>query len=139
MKKNKMTRGRRLGVCGLAACVALAMGFGFFGSEPGSVEAKDATQKKIEKTYPELVKSSEDSHTLSKDETAYEIMDADGNTKEIQVSEWLKNGTDAGTIKDVSELKDIMHCQILDHCRVKTISFTDGDRNPEFGVLILAG
>ncbi|MDD5987618.1 MAG: hypothetical protein PUC26_07380 [Eubacteriales bacterium] len=107
MKKNKMTRGRRLGVCGLAACVALAMGFGFFGSEPGTVEAKDATQKKIEKTYPELVKSSEDSHTLSKDETAYEIMDADGNTKEIQVSEWLKNGTNAGTIKDVSELKDI--------------------------------
>lgn len=107
MKKNKMTRGRRLGVCGLAACVALAMGFGFFGSEPGTVEAKDATQKKIEKTYPELVKSSEDSHTLSKDETAYEIMDADGNTKEIQVSEWLKNGTDARTIKDVSELKDI--------------------------------
>ena len=39
----------------------------------------------------------------------------------------------------VSELKDIMHCQILDHCRLKPISFTDGDRNPELGVLVLAG
>lgn len=41
---------------------------------------------------------------LSKEETVYVLAGADGNTQKIIVSDWLKNGTGADSLEDVSEL-----------------------------------
>ena len=43
----------------------------------------------------------------SKEETAYVIMDADGNISSVSVSEWLRNNSGADSIRDISDLKDI--------------------------------
>lgn len=99
---------KRIGIWGLTCAVAVTMGVtGIGNAKPDKVLAKSSTQQKVEKTYSNLVKSSDTGNTLSKEETTYAIMDADGNTDEVKVSEWLKNGKDADEISDTSELKDI--------------------------------
>lgn len=42
-----------------------------------------------------------------KEETVYVKADAKGSVNEITVSNWLKNGTTAGTLSDISELQNI--------------------------------
>lgn len=44
---------------------------------------------------------------VSKDETVYVLVDAQGNTKKIIVSDWLKNSDKSNEISDYSELKDV--------------------------------
>lgn len=43
---------------------------------------------------------------ITKDETVYILAGADGSVREIIVSDWLKNGSGAATLKDVSELEE---------------------------------
>lgn len=44
---------------------------------------------------------------VDKEESVYVVADVNGSSKEIIVSDWLKNTTGAGTITDISDLKDI--------------------------------
>lgn len=50
-------------------------------------------------------KSSSD--TDGKEETVYIISNADGTTKKVIVSDWLKNGSHNATIEDETSLKDV--------------------------------
>lgn len=49
----------------------------------------------------------EESKTVGKDETVYVKTDASGNTKDITVSDWLKNTDGTSSIQDASDLTDI--------------------------------
>lgn len=44
---------------------------------------------------------------ISKQETVYVTLDAQGETKDVVVSDWLKNSGTNGTMKDISNLTDI--------------------------------
>ncbi len=46
---------------------------------------------------------------VSKQETVYVNLDASGNQKDVVVSDWLKNSGTNGSLKDVSDLKDIQN------------------------------
>ena len=85
------------------------------GGDAGSVSYAEETAKKtenaIEDAFPELAGSSGSADSLTKDETTYVIMDADGAEQEIAVNEWLRNPEKLDTIKDYSTLKDIRNTQ----------------------------
>ena len=49
----------------------------------------------------------EESKAVGKDETVYVKTDASGNTKDITVSDWLKNTDGTSSIQDASDLTDI--------------------------------
>lgn len=50
-----------------------------------------------------------DASKVSKEETVYVTMDANGKKDEVIVSDWLKNAGINGKISDVSDLKDIQN------------------------------
>lgn len=119
------TRDNRNGIlkrCGIVALSALMVLAGVFAvgndvdpvriimKDDGYVYAVDEvageTQKSIESSFPELTGSS-GVEKLTKDETVYVIMDADGNKEETVVSAWLRNPEELDTIKDKSNLEDI--------------------------------
>lgn len=65
-----------------------------------------------QKTSRENVKTSasgglESDSEISKQETVYVTLDANGGTKDVVVSDWLKNSGTNGSLKDVSGLTDI--------------------------------
>ena len=55
------------------------------------------------------IKNKADSASIFKDETVYVFKKADGQNKNITVSDWLKNGDGDKTLSDVSDLKDIQN------------------------------
>ncbi|SFR72862.1 YhgE/Pip domain-containing protein [Anaeromicropila populeti] len=77
-----------------------------------------ATNNKIEFTDSVIAKQSGAVSTTSressdaepeKDETVYALLDANGNTNKIIVSDWLKNAKALDTIYDISNLSDIVN------------------------------
>ena len=62
------------------------------------------TEKSINENFPEMLKSAQ---TGDKSETVYAVMDADGNTTDVSVSEWLKNEGKSNNLSDYSNLKNI--------------------------------
>ena len=99
----------------MSICLAVAMLSGtalwglnvmesFAENEP---ETRTETQEAIEKEYPNLLASSDSEGEMFKEETAYVVMDADGNVTKTSVAEWLRNGKSQDKINDVSSLKDI--------------------------------
>lgn len=54
-------------------------------------------------------KASNDSTQNTKEETVYVIKDADGNTSQTIVSDWLKNNTNASTLADACNLKNVVN------------------------------
>ena len=99
----------------MSICIAVAMLSGtalwglnvmesFAENEP---ETRTETQEAIEKEYPNLLASSDSEGEMFKEETAYVVMDADGNVTKTSVAEWLRNGKSQDKINDVSSLKDI--------------------------------
>ena len=62
------------------------------------------TEKSINENFPEMLKTAQ---TGDKSETVYAVMDADGNTTDVSVSEWLKNEDKANNLSDYSNLKNI--------------------------------
>lgn len=70
-------------------------------------EVAKKTEKSIESSFPKLKRTSGTSDKLTKDETVYVIMDADGNREETVVSAWLKNPEGLDQINDKTRLKDI--------------------------------
>ena len=71
------------------------------------IEEKTETEEAMEKEYPNLLTSPENNGEMTKEETAYVIMDADGSVTDTLVTEWLRNGEGQDSIEDVSTLKDI--------------------------------
>ncbi len=65
------------------------------------------TQEAIEGSFPGLSGSSGAVSSLTKDETVYVIMDADGNEQERVVNEWLRNPEELDEISDRSNLRNI--------------------------------
>lgn len=62
------------------------------------------TEKSINENFPEMLKNAQ---TGDKSETVYAVMDADGNTTDVSVSEWLKNEGKSNNLSDYSNLKNI--------------------------------
>ena len=62
------------------------------------------TEKSINENFPEMLKTAQ---TGDKSETVYAVMDADGNTTDVSVSEWLKNEGKSNKLSDYSNLKNI--------------------------------
>lgn len=62
------------------------------------------TEKSINENFPEMLKTAQ---TGDKSETVYAVMDADGNTTDVSVSEWLKNEDKSNHLSDYSNLKNI--------------------------------
>lgn len=62
------------------------------------------TEKSINENFPEMLKTAQ---TGDKSETVYAVMDADGNTTDVSVSEWLKNEDKSNNLSDYSNLKNI--------------------------------
>lgn len=62
------------------------------------------TGKSINENFPEMLKTAQ---TGDKSETVYAVMDADGNTTDVSVSEWLKNEGKSNNLSDYSNLKNI--------------------------------
>lgn len=62
------------------------------------------TEKSIHENFPEMLKTAQ---TGDKSETVYAVMDADGNTTDVSVSEWLKNEGKSNNLSDYSNLKNI--------------------------------
>ena len=110
-KSAKIKRtGRYMSIC---LAVAMLSGTALWGlkvmesfaeNEP---ETRTETQESIEKEYPNLLASSDSEGEMFKEETAYVVMDADGNVTKTSVAEWLRNGKSQDKINDVSSLKDI--------------------------------
>jgi putative membrane protein len=107
--KRKRT-GRYMSIC---LSVAMLSGTALWGlgvmesfaeDEP---ETRTETQEAIEKEYPNLLASPDADGEMVKEETAYVVMDADGNVTDTSVTEWLRNGKSQDKISDVSILKDI--------------------------------
>lgn len=107
--KRKRT-GRYMSIC---LAVAMLSGTALWGlnvmesfaeNEP---ETRTETQEAIEKEYPNLLASPDADGEMVKEETAYVVMDADGNVTKSSVAEWIRNGKSQDKINDVSSLKDI--------------------------------
>ena len=62
------------------------------------------TERSINENFPEMLKTAQ---TGDKSETVYAVMDADGNTTDVSVSEWLKNEGKSNNLSDYSNLKNI--------------------------------
>ena len=116
-KENKTKKSAKIKRTGryISICLAVAMLSGtalwglnvmesFAENEP---ETRTETQEAIEKEYPNLLASSDSEGEMFKEETAYVVMDADGNVTKTSVAEWLRNGKSQDKINDVSSLKDI--------------------------------
>ena len=110
-KRNEF--GRKAGVLSLSLVLAVSLGLGVnaYAGRPASAETKTATQKAVEKNFPEIArqtaaKTSVKQGTVPKDETVYVVMDADGGSSEVTVNEWLK-GLQKGEVKDTSTLKGV--------------------------------
>ena len=87
-----------------AAMIGTSSGLLAFAAQGGndnntSSSVSDSTQTGSDE------KSSSD--TDGKEETVYIISNADGTTKKVIVSDWLKNGSHNATIEDETSLKDI--------------------------------
>ena len=69
--------------------------------------SKKVTSEKIETKKPIVTINKEEDKDISKDETVYILARADGATKKIIVSDWIKNAMESSTIKDQTELANI--------------------------------
>lgn len=86
----------------LVLCSTLLIG----GSIGGTVYAMNSEDKTniIEKPVLTVV---EENAPVVKNETVYVLTDADGKTKKVIVSDWLKNALNAGSITDLSGLSNL--------------------------------
>lgn len=98
-----------------ALCVALALGgtgatMYALAADNGTVQDGENrtsdTNTEEKESAPEAKAEIRDGK-LSKEETVYILADADGSTRKIIVSDWLKNGTGADSLEDISELFNV--------------------------------
>lgn len=72
-----------------------------------SQKDSEAGKKELKKTLEKVLSVSEKVEDAGKEETVYVVANADGSTKNVIVSEWLKNKDSEETLEDASDLKDI--------------------------------
>ena len=92
---------KKLGAPILAGVLACSTAL-FYVPQMNAVHAD--TEKSINENFPEMLKTAQ---TGDKSETVYAVMDADGNTTDVSVSEWLKNEGKSNNLSDYSNLKNI--------------------------------
>lgn len=77
-------------------------------SQEEEAEAEDTEDPEEEKALEEVLSAAEDTEEeAGKEETVYVVAEADGTTRDVIVSEWLKNTDGKETLEDASDLKDI--------------------------------
>lgn len=92
---------KRIGAPILAGVLACSTAL-FYVPQMNAVHAD--TEKSVNENFPEMLKTAQ---TGDKSETVYAVMDADGNTTDVSVSEWLKNEGKSNNLSDYSNLKNI--------------------------------
>ncbi len=99
MKSKKILK-----IVSLVLCGSLALGTAYFvGAENGADDTKTTADAKTEQT------DKSDSAAVTKDECVYVIAGADGATKKVIVSDWIKNSLYASSVNDSSSLSDIIN------------------------------
>lgn len=99
--KKRNNKIKKIGAPILAGVLACSTAL-FYVPQMNAVHAD--TEKSINENFPEMLKTAQ---TGDKSETVYAVMDADGNTKDVSVSEWLKNEDKSNHLSDYSNLKNI--------------------------------
>ena len=84
---------------GTIAATIQASGSNSSANDSQTTITETATEEKIP-----LFLEKQTSDTTVKDESVYVLAQTDGSVRKIIVSDWLRNGTNAGTITDQSEL-----------------------------------
>lgn len=114
MRDRKNNQIIKAGVSGLvimgllAGCVEYA-GHTYWYDHINAKAVEQTVEQKETVKPAEAPKKSEETATISKEETVYATLKADGQTNKIIVSNWLKNSANAGKISDVSELEEIVN------------------------------
>lgn len=104
---NKKKQACKTGALCLAGVLAISMtGATVYAKNGGSEKKETELKQQIEDAVDNIWTSSDDD-TTSKDETVYVILGADGETKKVIVSDWIKNNTKETSLEDVSELSDV--------------------------------
>lgn len=70
---------------------------------------EQSVEQKEEVTPVAAAEQTKETKEVSKEETVYATLKADGQTDKIIVSNWLKNSAGAGKVSDVSELEEIVN------------------------------
>lgn len=99
--KKRNNKIKKIGAPILAGVLACSTAL-FYVPQMNAVHAD--TEKSINENFPEMLKTAQ---TGDKSETVYAVMDADGNTTDVSVSEWLKNEDKANHLSDYSNLTNI--------------------------------
>lgn len=99
--KKRNNKIKKIGAPILAGVLACSTAL-FYVPQMNAVHAD--TEKSINENFPEMLKTAQ---TGDKSETVYAVMDADGNTTDVSVSEWLKNEDKSNNLSDYSNLKNI--------------------------------
>lgn len=99
--RNLNNKIKKIGAPILAGVLACSTAL-FYVPQMNAVHAD--TEKSINENFPEMLKTAQ---TGDKSETVYAVMDADGNTTDVSVSEWLKNEGKSNNLSDYSNLKNI--------------------------------
>ena len=113
MKKIEEWNNKNKKIIAILMMVLMTGGYSLWAMESvkayaaGDPEDATETEEAVIKNYPQLLKSNSEDGRISKEETAYVIMDADGVVTDTVIAEWLRNGTAAKEISDVSNLEDI--------------------------------
>lgn len=108
--KNSIKKITSAALC--AALVAGTVGITAFAEDKANEENTDApivetaTEEAAAKNDTEN-KEDRSEPSVSKDETVYVLLDAEGKTKKIIVSDWLKNTDKSPEINDYSELENV--------------------------------
>ncbi len=114
MKEKNYNRVVKAGVSGLVIMGLLAgsveyAGHTFWYEHAGAKVVEQSVEQKETVTPAAAPKQSEEQDTVSKEETVYATLKANGQTDKIIVSNWLKNSAKADGVSDVSSLEDIVN------------------------------
>ena len=105
--KNSVKKITAAALC--TVLIAGSVGITAFAENKADSKGESASVTEVEeaKTTAESSSSDKSLSGVSKDETVYVLVDAEGSTKKIIVSDWLKNSKQSKEIKDYSELKEV--------------------------------
>lgn len=96
---------RILKTVALALCALLAIS----GTVAAFAASDGGTDKTVSETDAESSDTANETKEAVKNETVYVFTDAEGNVKSITVSDWLKNISGRDTLRDRSDLNDIVN------------------------------
>jgi len=108
MKNMKKYRKYLASVLAILVTAGLTGTFAYAKNSETQNETEIVTEA-AEDTAEAIANRSASELAAEKDETVYVIADADGTVDKIIVSDWLRNGTGADSMQDVSDLKDIQN------------------------------